>query len=74
MMQGLNKKPLTTEEALALPGLHDEATKYAVLHLIEMLSPIRELRNCLTISVWMKLRVFWVARRLPIKHAPLLQK
>jgi hypothetical protein len=27
MMQGLNKKPLTTEEALALPELHDEATR-----------------------------------------------
>jgi hypothetical protein len=25
IMQGLNKQPLTTEEALALPGLHDQA-------------------------------------------------
>jgi hypothetical protein len=52
MMQGLNKKPLTTEEALALPGLHDEATKYAVLHLIEMLSPIRDLISELSHSAY----------------------
>ena len=48
IMQGLNKQPLTTEEALALPGLHDQAVKYAVLHLINMLSPIRDLISALS--------------------------
>jgi len=48
IMQGLNKQPLTTEEALALPGLHDQAVKYAVLHLINMLSPIRDLISTLS--------------------------
>ncbi len=43
IMQGLNKQPLTTEEALALPGLHDQAVRYAVLHLMNILSPIRDL-------------------------------
>jgi hypothetical protein len=42
-MQGLNKQPLTTEEALALPGLHDQAVGYAVLHLMNIFSPIRDL-------------------------------
>ena len=32
-----------TEEALALPGLHDQAVGYAVLHLMNILSPIRDL-------------------------------
>lgn len=48
IMQGMNKQPLTTEEALALPGLHDQAAKYAVLHLINMLSPIRDLISTLS--------------------------
>jgi hypothetical protein len=43
IMQGLNKQPLTTEEALALPGLHDQAVGYAVLHLMNIFSPIRDL-------------------------------
>ena len=48
IMPGLNKQPLTTEEALALPGLHDQAVKYAVLHLINMLSPMRDLISTLS--------------------------
>jgi hypothetical protein len=48
IMHGLNKQPLTTEEALALPGLHDQAVKYAVLYLISMLSPIRDLISTLS--------------------------
>jgi len=47
-MQGLNKQSLTTEEALALPGLHDQAVKYAVLHIINMLSPFRDLISTLS--------------------------
>lgn len=43
IMQGLDKTSLSTEKALALPGLHDQAVKYAVLHLITMLSTIRDL-------------------------------
>jgi len=43
IMQGLDKRPLSTEEALALPGLHDQAVKYAVLRIISMISPIRDL-------------------------------
>ena len=43
IMHGLDKQALSTEEALALPGLHDQAVKYAILHLITLLSPIRDL-------------------------------
>lgn len=43
IMQGLDQKALTTEEALALPGLHDQAVKYAVLNIINMLSQLRSL-------------------------------
>lgn len=43
LMHGLDKKPLSTEEALALPGLHDQAAKYAVLHVVNILSPLRDL-------------------------------
>ena len=45
LMHGLDKTPLTTEEALALPGLHDKVAKYAVLHMIKILSPLRELTS-----------------------------
>lgn len=48
LMQGLDRQPLTTEEALALPGLHDEAVKYAVLRIITILSPIRDLISTLS--------------------------
>jgi hypothetical protein len=45
IMHGLDKTPLSTEEALALPGLHDQAAKYAVLQVVEMLAPLRELTS-----------------------------
>lgn len=48
IMQGLDKRALSTEEALALPGLHDQAVKHAVLHLITMLSTIRDLIEALS--------------------------
>jgi len=43
LMQGLDKQPLSTEEALALPGLHDQAAKHAVLRVINIISPLRDL-------------------------------
>lgn len=43
IMHGLDKTPLSTEEALALPGLHGQAAKYAVLHVVKILAPLREL-------------------------------
>ncbi len=45
LMHGLDKHPLSTEEALALPGLHDQATKFAVLHLVNILASLRELTS-----------------------------
>lgn len=45
IMHGLDKSPLSTEEALALPGLHDQAAKYAVLHVVRILVPLRELTS-----------------------------
>ena len=48
IIQGLDKRPLTAEEALALPGLHDQAVKYAVLRMISILSPIRDLISTLS--------------------------
>jgi hypothetical protein len=43
LMHGFDRQALTTEQALALPGLHDEAIKHAVLYLMKFLSPIRDL-------------------------------
>jgi hypothetical protein len=43
VMHGLDRQALTTEQALTLPHLHDEAIKYAVLYLMKFLSPIRDL-------------------------------
>ncbi len=48
----MDKQVLSTEEALALPELHNQAVKYAVLHLIEMLSPIRDLISELSHKVY----------------------
>ena len=43
LMHGLDKGPLSTEQALALPGLHDHAARHAVLYVVRLLSPIRDL-------------------------------
>ena len=43
LMRGLDQSPLTTTEALALPGLHDQAVRFAVLRIVGLLSPIRNL-------------------------------
>lgn len=45
LMQGLDKQALTTEQALALPGLHDQAARYAVLYIIKMLTELRDLTS-----------------------------
>ncbi len=47
IMHGLDQKPLTTAEALSLPGLHDQAVKYIVLRLVKILCNIRELLSVL---------------------------
>ncbi len=43
LMHGLDQSPLTTAEALSLPGLHDQAVRFAVLRLVKILSPVRDL-------------------------------
>ncbi len=48
IMQGLDKSPLSTLEALSLPALHMEAAKYVVLRIINLLSPLRDLLSSLS--------------------------
>ncbi len=43
IMQGMDKRPLSTMEAMALPGLHEQAAKYAVFRVVTILTPIRNL-------------------------------
>jgi len=43
LMQGLDQQALSTEQALTLPGLHAEAAKHAVLHIVKLLWPLRKL-------------------------------
>lgn len=52
IMQGLDQRSLSTEEALALPGLHDQAVKYAVLRIVTMLAPVRKLISELSHQVY----------------------
>ncbi|MEW5756573.1 MAG: hypothetical protein AB1810_09740 [Pseudomonadota bacterium] len=52
LMHGLDQRPLSTEDALALPGLHDQAVKHAVLRLITILSPVRELLASLSVGAY----------------------
>ncbi|WBG62201.1 hypothetical protein [Pseudomonas citronellolis] len=42
-MTDLNKNSMSLEQVLAVPGLHDQAVRYAVLRLINIISPIRDL-------------------------------
>lgn len=42
VMHGLDKTPLTTEQALSLPGLHELAVKYAVFRLVKVIVAIRD--------------------------------
>ncbi len=48
LMHGLDHTPLSTAEALALPGLHDQAVKFAVYRIVTILSPIRDLLSALS--------------------------
>lgn len=43
LMHDLDQSPLTTAEALSLPGLHDQAARFAVLRVVETLDPFRKL-------------------------------
>ena len=43
LMHGLDQTPLTTSEALSLPGLHEQAVRFAVLRFVKILSPVRGL-------------------------------
>lgn len=43
LMHGLDQRPLSTTEALSLPGLHDQSVRFAVLRIIKLLSPLRDL-------------------------------
>ncbi len=48
LMHGLDRKKLSTIEALALPGLHDQAVKFAVLRIINFLMPLKQLIKTLS--------------------------
>lgn len=43
IMSGMNKEPLTTFDALALPGVHNQSARYACLHIINVIYPLRGL-------------------------------
>lgn len=43
IMHGLDKRPLNIFEVLSLPGLHQQAMRFAVLRVIRILSPFRDL-------------------------------
>ena len=43
LMHGLDQQPLSLENSLALPGLHEMAVKHAVLRLVSVLCPLRDL-------------------------------
>lgn len=47
-MAGLSQEPLTLEKSLALPGLHEQATRYAILRVVNILVPIKELLTCIS--------------------------
>ena len=43
LMHDLDQTPITTEEALSLPGLHEQAARYVILRLVKLLSRLRDL-------------------------------
>lgn len=43
LIQGLDKQALSTRQALVLPGLHEQAVKHAILYIIKLMSPMRDL-------------------------------
>jgi hypothetical protein len=48
LMQGLDQKSLSTAHALVLPGLHDQAARHAVLYIVKLLCPLRDLLSDLS--------------------------
>ncbi len=48
LMHGLDQTPLNTKDLFSLPSLHDQAVKHAVLHIINILSPLRDLISSLS--------------------------
>jgi len=48
IMRGLDREPLSTEDALSLSGLHQEAARYAVFRIVQLLCPIRDLLGVLS--------------------------
>lgn len=43
IMQGLDSGPISTTQALSLPGLHEQAAKFAVYRIIKIICPLRDL-------------------------------
>lgn len=43
LMHGLDQRPLSTSDALTLPGLHEQSARFAVLRIIKLLAPLRDL-------------------------------
>ncbi|WP_167352700.1 hypothetical protein [Marinobacter adhaerens] len=43
LMHGLDQRPLSTSDALSLPGLHEQSARFAVLRIIKLLAPLRDL-------------------------------
>lgn len=43
LMHGLDQRPLSTADALSLPGLHEQSVRFAVLRIIKLLTPLRDL-------------------------------
>jgi hypothetical protein len=43
LMHGLDQSALSTSEALLLPALHDQASRFAIFRLIKILAPFRKL-------------------------------
>lgn len=52
LMHGLDKQQLSTLEAFSLPDLHEQAVKFAVLRLINILTPIRNLISLVSLEAY----------------------
>jgi hypothetical protein len=52
LMVGLRQNPLNTQQAISLPGLHEQSVRYAVLRLVKLLAPIKELIEELSHAVY----------------------
>ena len=52
IMSGLDKKPLSTFDALSLPGLHELTAKYAVMRIVKLLIPLKVLTSNLSLEAY----------------------